>query len=84
MWDVGGQATKLWRHYFDKIDAVLFVIDSTDEEKLMFAREELNRVLLDSALAGVPVLIFYNKKDREDSKSQDELNSRLELDSFKL
>ena len=30
LWDVGGQATKLWKHYFDKIDAVIFVIDSTD------------------------------------------------------
>ena len=39
-WDVGGQATKLWKHYFDHIDAVVFVIDSTDEEKLLFAREE--------------------------------------------
>lgn len=28
MWDVGGQATKLWKHYFDKIDAILFVIDA--------------------------------------------------------
>ena len=68
-WDVGGQATKLWRHYFDKIDAVIFVIDSTDEENLIFAREELSRVLLDVSLAGVPVLIFYNKKDLENSKS---------------
>ena len=58
------------------------MIDSTDEEKLMFAREELNRVLLDVALAGVPVLIFYNKKDLENSKSQEELSSRLELKTF--
>jgi small GTP-binding protein len=28
MWDVGGQATKLWKHYFEKIDAILFVIDA--------------------------------------------------------
>ena len=44
-WDVGGQATKLWKHYFDHIDAVIFVIDSTDEEKLMFAKDELRRLL---------------------------------------
>jgi signal recognition particle receptor subunit beta len=47
---VGGQATKLWKHYFDHIDAVIFVVDSTDEEKLIFAREELRR-LLQSATA---------------------------------
>lgn len=44
-WDVGGQATKLWKHYFDHIDAVIFVIDSTDEEKLILAKEELRRLL---------------------------------------
>ncbi len=43
-WDVGGQATKLWKHYFDHIDAVVFVIDSTDEEKLLFARDEHKRL----------------------------------------
>jgi small GTP-binding protein len=44
-WDVGGQATKLWKHYFDHIDAVIFVLDSTDEEKLIFAKDELRRLL---------------------------------------
>jgi hypothetical protein len=29
MWDVGGQATKLWKHYFDHIDAIIFVVDAT-------------------------------------------------------
>ena len=42
---MGGQATKLWKHYFDHIDGVVFVVDSTDEEKLLFAREELKKLL---------------------------------------
>ncbi len=49
MWDVGGQATKLWKHYFDHIDAVIFVVDSTDEERVLFAKEELRRLLLSGA-----------------------------------
>ena len=28
-WDVGGQATRLWKHYFDSVHAVIFVIDAT-------------------------------------------------------
>ena len=63
MWDVGGQATKLWKHYFDHINAVVFVIDSTDEEKLIFARDELNRLMQDESLFGVPFLLYYNKCD---------------------
>lgn len=78
MWDVGGQATKLWKHYFDHINGIIFVIDSTDEEKLMFASDELNRIMRDESLAGVPILIYYNKCDIEDKcKSKEELNTRL-------
>jgi GTPase SAR1 family protein len=78
MWDVGGQATKLWKHYFDHINAVVFVIDSSDEEKLMFSRDELYRLMKDESLLGVPFLIFYNKCDLEGKcKSKEELNTRL-------
>ena len=34
LWDVSGQASRLWKHYFDKINAVIFVIDSTDVDRL--------------------------------------------------
>jgi small GTP-binding protein len=77
MWDVGGQATKLWKHYFDHINGIIFVIDSTDEEKLLFASEELNRIMRDESLAGVPILMFYNKCDIDSCKSKEELNTRL-------
>ena len=38
LWDVSGQATRLWKHYFDKINAVIFVVDSTDKERLQKVR----------------------------------------------
>ena len=50
LWDVGGQTTKLWKHYFDHIDGLVFVIDSTDEDKMFLARDELNRILRDDSL----------------------------------
>ena len=95
-WDVGGQATKLWKHYFDHIDAVIFVVDSTDEEKLFFARDELKRLLSiagkdataasstaggSEGLGDVPFLLMYNKKDMEgQSKTSEELSGRLEIE----
>ena len=63
LWDVGGQATKLWKHYYDHVNAIFFVVDSTDEEKLMFAKDELTKIQLDESLANVPFLILYNKTD---------------------
>ena len=49
-WDVGGQATKLWKHYFDSVDGLVFVIDSTDPERIVKAKQELVRVGKDPAL----------------------------------
>ena len=74
IWDVGGQATKLWKHYFDHIDSVIFVVDRADESRLLAARDELNKVIRDEGLKGVPFLIFYNKCDIEGGLSRDELN----------
>ena len=34
LWDVSGQATRLWKHYFDKINAVIFVVDSSDRGRI--------------------------------------------------
>jgi len=80
-WDVGGQATKLWKHYFDSIDAVVFVIDSTDDTRLMFVHDELHAVSQDAALKGVPFLIYLNKRDLVDKALSTELIvSKLELD----
>ena len=80
VWDVGGQATRLWKHYFDHVNAIVFVVDSTDEGKALLAREELAKIFSDGALEGVPMLVFYNKQDLKDEvKSEDFLSKELDL-----
>ena len=61
MWDVGGQATKLWKHYYDHIDAVVYVIDSTAADKFPKAKNELHKLVRDPALSDVPILMMLNK-----------------------
>ena len=64
LWDVGGQATKLWKHYFDHIDAVIFVVDPTSDEKQHHkSANELRKLTKDPALELVPILIMINKQD---------------------
>ena len=65
LWDVSGQATRLWKHYFDKINAIIFVVDSNDRDKIAKAQEELHKVILDAELSMAPVLVFANKQDVE-------------------
>lgn len=45
LWDVSGQATRLWKHYFDKINAIIYVVDSADKERMAKAKLYLHRVL---------------------------------------
>ena len=38
LWDVGGSARKLWKHYYDKVDGIIFVVDSTDIDRMKIAK----------------------------------------------
>lgn len=63
--DVGGRAKirPLLRHFYAKTDAIIFVVDSSDRERLSDARGELERMLAEEELDGKPVLIYANKRD---------------------
>ncbi len=65
IWDIGGQKKirDLWRHYYPNTDAVIFIVDSCDEERLDVAQEELHAVLADEELLDAPLLVFANKQD---------------------
>lgn len=45
MWDIGGQAKirKLWRHYVESADALIFVVDAQDRTRLREARSAFKR-----------------------------------------
>lgn len=47
MWDVGGQdkIRPLWRHYFTNTQGLIFVVDSSDRERIGEAYAELNKMV---------------------------------------
>jgi ADP-ribosylation factor-like protein 2 len=47
--DVGGQKTlrSYWRNYFEKTDALIWVVDATDRMRLEDCRAELSGLLLE-------------------------------------
>ena len=50
--DVGGQKTlrAYWRNYFEQTDGVVWVVDSTDRERLRDCAVELHQLLQEEAL----------------------------------
>lgn len=65
MWDVGGQdkIRPLWRHYFQNTQGIIFVVDSNDRDRIVEAREELQRMLNEDELRDALLLVFANKQD---------------------
>jgi ADP-ribosylation factor-like protein 2 len=49
--DVGGQKTlrSYWRNYFEKTDALIWVVDATDRPRLADCKDELGGLLLEEA-----------------------------------
>lgn len=65
VWDVGGQdkIRPLWRHYFQNTQGIIFVVDSNDRDRVVEAREELQRMLNEDELRDALLLVFANKQD---------------------
>lgn len=80
-WDVGGQKKirSLWYHYFQGTDAVIFVIDSNDRERIFEAQSELNVLMNHDLLRHAKLLIYANKQDLPNSMSTSEVVEKLNL-----
>lgn len=59
--DVGGQKTlrSYWRNYFEKTDALIWVVDATDRLRIDDCREELHG-LLQEEVCLLPSLVGAN------------------------
>ena len=80
-WDIGGQfkLRNLWAHYYDNTDALIFVVDSNDADRMAEAREALMMVIQDEAMAGVPVLIYANKMDLPEALTVPQVSEQMGL-----
>ncbi len=72
-----------WRCYFPNTDAIVFVVDSADAERLSIAREELLAMLEEEELKDAILLIFANKQDMENSLSAAKISEHLGLTTIR-
>ncbi|THC97773.1 hypothetical protein EYZ11_002755 [Aspergillus tanneri] len=81
VWDLGGQTSirPYWRCYYANTAAVVFVIDSTDIERLGTAADELAAMLNEEELRDAALLVFANKQDQPGAKGAGEISEALKL-----
>lgn len=79
--DLGGQTSirPYWRCYYANTAAVIFVVDSTDIERLQTASEELSAMLNEEELKDAALLVFANKQDQPGAKGAGEISEALRL-----
>ncbi|XP_028328113.1 ADP-ribosylation factor-like protein 14 [Gouania willdenowi] len=65
VWDVGGQnkMREHWDAFHHSAAAVVWVLDSSDRERLDEARTELENTLRSEQLRGRPLILLANKQD---------------------
>jgi len=83
-WDLPGrdQFRSLWKSYYKHAGALVFVVDSAeDEERMEDTKEVLHSVLQDLELREVPLLICANKQDLPNAKGANVITDILGLNS---
>jgi len=80
-WDLGGQdkIRSYWRCYFENTSAIIYVIDSSDTNRLSLSRTELLTVLSEDELRDVPLLVYCNKQDIPGALKPEDISDKLGL-----
>ncbi|KAG2181565.1 hypothetical protein INT44_008380 [Umbelopsis vinacea] len=81
LWDIGGQPRfrSMWERYCRGVNAIVFVVDAADHDKIDAARTELKSLLEKPQLSNIPVLVLGNKNDLPTALNVDELIDILNL-----
>jgi ADP-ribosylation factor-like protein 1 len=81
VWDLGGQTSirPYWRCYYPNTDAIIFVVDSADTERMPVARGELAAMLEEEDLSSAILLVFANKQDQKGAMNAEQISDALGL-----
>eukprot|EP00760_Papus_ankaliazontas_P007674 PhM_4_TR13445/c0_g1_i1/m.103820/K07950/ARL5B; ADP-ribosylation factor-like protein 5B len=84
VWDLGGQEAlrSSWTLYYSGVNAVVLVVDSSEQERMCVVREELGKMLSHPDLESAVVLVFANKQDVQGALNASEVSAALGLDEI--
>ena len=84
VYDLGGQKAirEYWKYYYEKVDALIYVVDASDEARIGECNESFQSLLKDDNLKNVPVLAYGNKADLQNCLGPDEIIEKLEMNDI--
>jgi ADP-ribosylation factor-like protein 1 len=72
-----------WRCYYANTDAIIYVVDSADKDRVETSKEELHSMLEEEELKDAALLVFANKQDMEHAMNAAEVSEALGLSTLK-
>uniref|UniRef100_T1J463 Phospholipase A2-like central domain-containing protein n=1 Tax=Strigamia maritima TaxID=126957 RepID=T1J463_STRMM len=81
LWDIGGQPRfrSMWERYCRGVNAIVYMVDAADLEKIEASRNELHSLLEKPQLTGIPVLVLGNKRDLAAALDERQLIENMKL-----
>uniref|UniRef100_H3CSA2 ADP-ribosylation factor-like 13b n=1 Tax=Tetraodon nigroviridis TaxID=99883 RepID=H3CSA2_TETNG len=84
IFDLGGgkRIRDIWKNYYTMSHGVVFVVDSTDVDRIHETKETLSEVLGHPCISGKPVLVLANKQDKQEALYESDITERLSLEQL--
>merc|ERR1712086_201178 len=81
VWDLGGQTAirPYWRCYYINTSGIIYVVDSSDRERIGISKQSFEMMASESDLVGVPIAVLANKQDVPGAMSPEEVAAELGL-----
>lgn len=85
VWDLGGQTSirPYWRCYYSETDAIIYVVDSADTDRMGVSKQELVSMLEEEELKKAKLLVFANKQDLPNAMAVADVSKSLGLTALK-
>ncbi|KAK2848936.1 hypothetical protein Q5P01_008770 [Channa striata] len=82
--DVGGSAESrgAWRELYGEAHGIIFVVDSSDRQRITEVKEVLDDLLKQPRVAGKPILVLANKQDKMNALLGSDLIEILSLEKL--
>ncbi|KAL1021657.1 hypothetical protein UPYG_G00016220 [Umbra pygmaea] len=84
IFDLGGgkRIRGIWKNYYSEAYGVVFVVDSSDVQRIQETRDTMAEVLRHPRIAGKPVLVLANKQDRDGALAEADIIENLSLEKL--
>ena len=69
----------MWERYCRGVNAIVYMVDAADPDKIEASRNELHNLLDRPQLTGIPILVLGNKRDLPGELGTDTDRARVRI-----